>query len=45
MFCFKAYFCVIKISIFPGINLALFPNQLVLWLPRHIVSLPVIVLD
>lgn len=27
---FKVYFCVTKISIFPRINLALFPTQLIL---------------
>lgn len=42
MLSFKAYFCVVKSSISYGISLPLFPNQLVLRLPRHVVSQPVV---
>lgn len=36
------FFCVVKSSISYGIGLSLFPNQLVLRLPRHVVSQPVV---
>lgn len=42
MLSFKVYFCVMKISIFPGINLMISLSQSVLWFPSPIVYLCVI---